>query len=578
MGWSVARDRLSSGSRVIQFENDIDQFSECEGKLVVVLDWKPSGVVDTRNVVCVTDRGEHLWRIEGIDPPSTDSAHTLVGIIRIDPRVVVVASFACIAYEVDMTTGRRLRSWFTKQAADPSVGMNEASLGNPNLRRPAPGRLQRGHRRADLPARGPQTHDRATMHDTETTLWEPSRAEGLARLADFAERSGREYADRRNYDLGPGDRTNVSTLSPYLRHRLVTEAEVARAALDAHGPRGAERFLQEVGWRTYWKGWLELRPQVWRSYLGEVQAELDRLDADPALRERYDRAIDGRAGIKSFDAWARELVEVGYLHNHARMWFASIWIFTLELPWALGADFFLRHLLCGDPASNTLSWRWVAGIQTRGKTYQATAENIAKFTEGRFKPKEPLATDLRMVDVPKPPAAGPLPKPGRVDPARPFGLLLTEDDLHPEDYDLPRPQIRGVAGLSGEAGRCPGPVAARVVEFTRGALDDGLSRAAAHFEVPNAGRLDDADWADALAGWARSLGVDQVVVPHVPVGPSRDRLDPAAEALAARHDIHLVRVRREWDDELWPLATAGYFPFREKLLGRLPRLAGPDGR
>ncbi len=75
----------------------------------------------------------------------------------------------------------------------------------------------------------------------------------------------------------------------------------------------------------------------------------------------------------------------GYLHNHARMWFASIWIFTLRLPWELGADFFLRHLLDGDPASNTLSWRWVGGMQTMGKTYLARADNIATL-HGRAVP------------------------------------------------------------------------------------------------------------------------------------------------------------------------------------------------
>ena len=410
------------------------------------------------------------------------------------------------------------------------------------------------------------------MNDT-ATLWEPTRAEGLDRLADFAANSGRHYADYRNHDLGPDDRTNVSTLSPYVRHRLVTEAEVCALAMKTHGARGAERFLQEVGWRTYWKGWLELRPQIWRSYLGEVRSDLDGLERDPAVKERYDRAIAGRTGIACFDAWARELVEIGYLHNHARMWFASIWIFTLKLPWALGADFFMRHLLCGDPASNTLSWRWVAGLQTRGKTYQATAENISKFTNGRFKPKERLADDIRMIDGPKPPAAGTLAKADRVDPSRPFGVLLTEDDLRLEDHDLPRHQIRGVAALTGEAGRSPVPVSSKVVEFTHRAVDDGLARAAAHFEIPSAGRLDGADWAGSIAAWAQSIGVDQVVVPHAPVGPSRDRLDLADATLRARTSIRLVRVRREWDDELWPLATAGYFPFREKFLGRVARLA-----
>ena len=85
--------------------------------------------------------------------------------------------------------------------------------------------------------------------------------------------------------------------------------------------------------------------------------------------------------------WVEELVNENYLHNHTRMWFASIWIFTLNLPWQLGANFFMRHLLDGDSASNTLSWRWVAGLQTIGKHYLATASNISKFTNNVHKPQ-----------------------------------------------------------------------------------------------------------------------------------------------------------------------------------------------
>ena len=62
------------------------------------------------------------------------------------------------------------------------------------------------------------------------------------------------------------------------------------------------------------------------------------------------------------------------------MWFASIWIFTLKLPWQLGAAFFLEYLYDGDVASNTLSWRWVAGIHTKNKAYFASAENIQKYS------------------------------------------------------------------------------------------------------------------------------------------------------------------------------------------------------
>ena len=224
------------------------------------------------------------------------------------------------------------------------------------------------------------------LAETRSLAWLPSRAEGLRRLEAFLPRAGRRYAETRNYDQGPEAHDNVSTLSPWIRHRLVTEAEVIRAVRARHRFRAAEKFIQEVCWRTYWKGWLEMRPAVWAAYRAEVESGLAALDDDSGLRESWQSAVEGRTGIACFDAWAGELVSTGYLHNHARMWFASIWIFTLKLPWALGADFFLRHLLDGDPASNTLSWRWVAGLHTRGKTYLARPGNIETYTRGRFCP------------------------------------------------------------------------------------------------------------------------------------------------------------------------------------------------
>ena len=100
--------------------------------------------------------------------------------------------------------------------------------------------------------------------------------------------------------------------------------------------------------------------------------------------QNYKKAIDGKTNIECFNQWVNELKENNYLHNHTRMWFASIWIFTLELPWQLGAEFFMKHLYDGDAASNTLGWRWVAGVQTQGKHYLASEWNIKKFTNNRF--------------------------------------------------------------------------------------------------------------------------------------------------------------------------------------------------
>ena len=133
-------------------------------------------------------------------------------------------------------------------------------------------------------------------------------------------------------------------------------------------------------WRTYWKGWLELRPNVWTDYV----AELNKIREEYKDNQNYKNAIDGKTNIECFNYWVKELKENNYLHNHTRMWFASIWIFTLELPWQLGAEFFMQHLYDGDSASNTLGWRWVAGIQTRGKHYLASEWNIKKFTNNRF--------------------------------------------------------------------------------------------------------------------------------------------------------------------------------------------------
>ena len=374
----------------------------------------------------------------------------------------------------------------------------------------------------------------------------PTRAAGLARLAAFLPRAGVDYARNRNLDLA--GQPHVSALSPWLRHRLVSEEEVIKAAVDRHGASPAEKFVSEVLWRSYWKGFLEMRPGLWAGYQAGVRRGLDRVAAEAGLRQQWQHACEGRTGIDGFDHWARALVATGWLHNHARMWFASIWIFTLRLPWELGADFFLRHLLDGDPASNTLSWRWVAGLHTPGKTFLATAENIARNTGGRFMPLG-LATVAAPVEGMANPAAGACPRGDWADPALRTVVLAHDDDLATDAG----PAV-SAAVLSSGNGRSPGTVAPGVRAFARAAGEDWLAQQA----VPAGGVMEEV--AEVVA-WAVASGAQQVVTPFAPVGPVAALLDRLDAALAAQ-GIRLARVIRPWDARLWPHATHGFYRFR----------------
>jgi hypothetical protein len=207
-----------------------------------------------------------------------------------------------------------------------------------------------------------------------------SRAKAVEKLNSFVENNLSEYSKLRNFDFGPDNRSNISCLSPYITHGIINELEVINKSLKKFSLTKNEKFIQEVLWRVYWKGWLELRPSVWSDYLIELNNFRDQFKSN----QNYLNAIEGRTNLECFNQWVNELKENNYLHNHTRMWFASIWIFTLELPWQLGAEFFMQNLYDGDAASNTLGWRWVAGVQTQGKHYLASEWNIKKFTNNRF--------------------------------------------------------------------------------------------------------------------------------------------------------------------------------------------------
>ncbi len=389
-----------------------------------------------------------------------------------------------------------------------------------------------------------------------------TREEGLARLEAFLPQAGTAYARKRNHDVGPQARDHVSLLSPYLRHRLILEEEVLTQTLRKHSFSAAEKFVQEVFWRTYFKGWLEQQPAVWERYRAEVPDLIHALTKNDGLREQYERAVDGVTGIECFDVWVRELHETGYLHNHTRMWFASIWVFTLGLPWQLGADLFYRHLLDGDPASNTLSWRWVCGLHTKGKTYLARADNIRQFTDGRFNPEGQLAPAAPALQEKELPPRRAVPELERVPDGEPFILLMTEEDCYPESLPLPG-KPAALIGLLATDARSPIPVGGLIKQFANGAVQDALDRASVHFDLGAEAPISD-DWAGALIGKAQEAGVKTVVTAYAPVSPVAERLAAARKTLEEQ-GLRLYQVRRAYDEAAWPHANKGFFGLKAKI-------------
>ena len=391
-------------------------------------------------------------------------------------------------------------------------------------------------------------------HQSETVTFEPTRQAGIARLKKFINRTGVHYASQRNYDYGPTNRNSVSALSPWIKHRLITQEEVLTQTLAHHSLSASMKFVQEVFWRSYFKGWMEQHPSVWHSYLNSLETALEALERDKLRKTDYDEAIAGRTGIDCFDHWCDELKETGYLHNHARMWFASIWIFTLRLPWELGADFFLNHLIDGDAAANTLSWRWVGGLHTKGKSYLARPSNIAQFTDGRFDPvgqlsptAEPLIEDMDHPYVPLS-LVQPIPQDEYV-------LLMTSEDCQPESFTTGA-QI-GVLGLLSATDP---KQSTQVRAFEKGAVQDAISRSSQTLATVATTQ----DWGAALIEAAQKAGTNRIITPWAAIGPIATQLD-ATKAALEKAGIHVHQQQRTYNTLTWPHATKGFFKLEKKI-------------
>ena len=210
----------------------------------------------------------------------------------------------------------------------------------------------------------------------------PTRGGRRAALVALGRINPVRYAATRNGLDGA-----VTRLSPYIRHGVLSLAEVRDLALQRAGsPEAGYKLVQELGWRDYWQRlygvigagvWQDREPLKTghspRFYERELPPDIER----------------GESGLACMDAFARELRETGYLHNHARMWVAAWIVHWRGVRWQAGARWFLRHLLDGDPASNNLSWQWVASAFS-SKPYIFNRENLARYTGNRYCQSCPL--------------------------------------------------------------------------------------------------------------------------------------------------------------------------------------------
>jgi deoxyribodipyrimidine photo-lyase len=384
-----------------------------------------------------------------------------------------------------------------------------------------------------------------------------SKQEARSALERFLPRAGLDYARARNYDHGLGRRENVSMLSPWVRLRMLPEWELIAAVLQHHSVSEAAKFIDEVCWRTYWKGWLSRRPTVWQDYCVELAAE----QASLPEQSRYHALVSATSGIDCMDGWTRELIDTGYLHNHARMWYASIWIHTLKLPWTLGADFFLRHLLDGDPASNTLSWRWVAGLHTEGKTYLATADNIRQYSDGGLNPQLQFATDP--ADVSRS-ARNPLAAPHRILASLPdadrVGLLLNEEDLSASNWLGEQAKVSATAGFIPQQSYQTQRIAQPVFDFRYNCMRDALDGSGAVYTQ-----------LDAVVAWAEQANIDVLLMAEPSIGIWNQVLPELQHALRNK-EIQLVCQRPWWDDHFYPHAQAGFFRFKKAIPAAIQQL------
>ena len=363
-----------------------------------------------------------------------------------------------------------------------------------------------------------------------------SRKEALEVLENYVEKEIINYSSKRNFDFGPLNRENVSCLSPYITHRLITEYEVTKKVLNKHPHQKVEKYIQEIFWRVYWKGWLELRPKVWSDFIEDLKTIEE--------NENYQKAINAQTDIQCFNDWVQELKENNYLHNHTRMWFASIWIFTLNLPWQKGAEFFMKHLLDGDAASNTLSWRWVAGLQTKGKHYVAQAWNISKFTNNKYQKVELNENALPLTDTREYKLKAP--EISKEDIGSDT-LLFFENDLNIESLKLKKYQNIFCILISNDKRKIK--LDEKVMNFKKKIIDDQTKR------FPDTKVLEETQF-EELAEKTKNFDI---------IYPSIGENLSFLKSIKKKKNLEYNFLVREGDEFCWQFSNKGFFNFKSNI-------------
>ncbi len=355
----------------------------------------------------------------------------------------------------------------------------------------------------------------------------------------FLENKIKNYEKLRNFDYGPTNESSVSKLSPYISHRVLLEYELLKEIKKKYQSQKINKFIEEIYWRIYWKGWMENRPKVWCDFISEKNYEYD--------FETYQKAINGNSELDFLNSWVNELKTHNYLHNHTRMWFASTWIFNLGLPWQLGASLFFEHLYDGDAASNLLSWRWVAGLQTKGKQYLFSPANLRKFSNNRFNVEKINASQIFLEETKQIALDDEIYKSNMEQKSE--TLILFENDLHV-------PTLKNILGNYKSVFIILLGNAQRKIKLSEAVL---IFKQQIVFEFIN--QFDNVTQLDPIKLQETLVGINQLDIIYPGVGDNNDFINSFKKS----NNKVIFKLVRDQDLFAWKFAKKGFFKFKENI-------------